>query len=110
MEEIREDCEMDRGRISVHRSNKYTLVKCSVISNRDLSWSAKGVLVYILSLADSIIPVEFDNIGEGYPGGQDAIETAVKELEAFGYITRDFSPQEDGTSCSVCVSDEPSLK
>ena len=61
------------------------LNECSFLSDANLSWRAKGLLTYLLSLSNTANWTFEDLIGKSTEG-KDAARTAFKELKEKGYI------------------------
>jgi hypothetical protein len=63
----------------------YTKVSNALIQNKELSWKARGLLAYILSLPDNWeIHVSF--LSDQSPNGKESVKSAIKELKALGYL------------------------
>jgi hypothetical protein len=60
----------------------------AVFQDEKLSWSAKGIMAYLLSL-DDIESASMKGLIEAGPLGRDAVIKYVKELEEAGYIKRE---------------------
>lgn len=61
-----------------------------------MSYKARGLLAELLSHAVGF-QVSIDRIARSGRDGRDAIASAIKELEAFGYLTRSQDRNPDGT-------------
>jgi len=61
-----------------------------------LSYKARGLLAELLSHAIGFV-VSIDRIARSGRDGRDAIASAIKELESFGYLTRSQDRNPDGT-------------
>jgi hypothetical protein len=59
-----------------------------IFRDEALSWAAKGMMAYLLSLDEDEPPTIKGLIGAG-PAGAEAVSKIVKELEAAGYIKRE---------------------
>lgn len=69
----------------IHRKQRdFTQVSNAILERQGMSFKAKGVLCYLLSKPESWVPRigEISTLG---PDGKNAIQTALKELAAFGY-------------------------
>jgi hypothetical protein len=79
------------------RQDRYTVLNRTLISDDRLSFRALGLLTFILDKPDHW---RIDSIdlakGEGREG-RDAVRTALKELEAAGYLRRQRVHRPDGT-------------
>jgi hypothetical protein len=77
--------------VTIHRRTSaadFTVIPNAVLRDRRLSARARGVLVYLLSLADGW-QTTADRLAQEFLEGRDAIRTALRELEAVGYLRRD---------------------
>jgi hypothetical protein len=82
----------------IHRSRhaqEYVVVPNSIARNTELSFTARGLLVMLLSL-----PPEWhlttDALAEDNPGGRKLIRAAMKELRAASYVVLCTSRAENG--------------
>lgn len=66
------------------RENPYVQIDRAAIEDNRLSWKARGILTYLLSKPDDWSIHIFDIVNHG-PDGREAITTAMRELEKFGY-------------------------
>lgn len=66
------------------RENPYVQIDKSALSDRRLSWRAKGVLTYLLGKPDDWITSVPDIIENGRDG-RESVQSALKELRATGY-------------------------
>lgn len=81
---------MSDKKTQIFRSSKksnYTIVNNEVLRRKDLSWKAKGMLVYILSLPDDWI-VYLEEIMKHSTDGKASFRSGWKELEEKGYVKR----------------------
>ena len=72
----------------IHRSkisDKFTIVPNELLQREDLSWAAKGLMAYILSLPPSWVLYKSKLI-ESSNVGRDAFERIWRELQSKGYI------------------------
>ena len=71
----------------VHKSNNFTAIDNNIFKNKDMSYKATGLLCTMLSL-----PNEWDFSVKGLitlkSDKRASIESALKELEILGYLTR----------------------
>jgi len=81
---------MEQGifRIQKDKDNPYVMVNKQLLNNTELSWKAKGLLTYLLSLPDNWKIYE-DEIVKHAKDGKDSLKSAIKELIANGYIERE---------------------
>lgn len=71
----------------VEKDSNYTVVDNNYLRNPNLSWRAKGLMTYILSLPNDW-KLHKSIIQKRSLEGQSAFRVAWSELEAFGYIKR----------------------
>lgn len=83
------------AKITVKKESNYTVIDNSIFNNKNLSLKARGLLGTMLSL-----PEEWDYSVEGLCAilkeGQTSIKSALKELEAEGYLVRVQTRAENG--------------
>lgn len=82
-------------RIQKDNSNPYVMVNKQFIKNEKLSWKAKGVLTYLLSLPDNWKIYE-DEIAKHSKDGRECLRSTIKELMDHGYIKREIIRDEKG--------------
>ena len=68
-------------------ASHYTVVQNQVIRDRRLSWRARGILIYLLSMPDDWRTTASHLASTGLEG-RDAIRACLEELETVGYIQR----------------------
>jgi hypothetical protein len=76
--------------VYVHKNHKhgaYTSVPNQSMQNQSLSWAARGLLAYMLTMPGHWQLNEKDLIGRA-PTGRDHLRSIVRELEAVGHLTR----------------------
>jgi hypothetical protein len=69
------------------RKDNYTVVNNDILQNTDLSWSAKGMLVYLLHLPDNW-QINVADLSNRSRNGRDGTAGIIKELMNEGYISR----------------------
>ncbi|WP_395652669.1 hypothetical protein [Brevundimonas sp.] len=69
------------------RTDNFTVVNNDVIQNKDLSWAAKGMLVYLLHLPDNW-QINVADLSNRSKNGRDGTAGIIKELMTAGYISR----------------------
>lgn len=74
-------------RIQKKLNDKYTALDNTIVKDSRLHWKTRGVFTYLWSLPSNW---EFyvSEIAEHAPDGEEALRTALKELEQFGYLER----------------------
>ena len=73
--------------IREYQPNRYTIVGNHLAQHRELSLTAIGLAVHILSLPEGA-PVDIRTLAGRFTEGRDRIGFALKELEAEGYVDR----------------------
>ena len=68
-------------------SGNFVTVNKDFIHDNNLSWKAKGVLLYLLSRPDDWQIYEIE-LTKHSSDGRDSLRTGIKELEEVGYIQR----------------------
>jgi len=87
-------------RVSKNKDNPYVQIDKRAIQDKRLSWKAKGILSYLLSLPDDwrIYIIELEKHA---PDGEAALRSGLKELENIGYLIRKQPRTKDGTYGNV---------
>jgi len=78
-----------------HKRKSYTVVDNTFINDNNLSWKAKGILLYLFSRPDDWQVYIKDLINKA-ADGEKALRSGLKELEKFGYLTRFVERDEKG--------------
>ena len=81
--------------IRVEKKTNYVVMNKEALENINLSWKAKGLLVYLLSLPDNW-QIYIDELSSHAKDGIDSTSSAIKELINNGYITRERNRDEKG--------------
>lgn len=69
----------------INKTTNFTVIHNSVIDNEDLSWKARGILIYLLSKPNNWEVRMSELISKSKNEGQMAVRSALKELVKFGY-------------------------
>jgi len=82
-------------RVSKDREHPYVVVGKSVTDNAELTWEARGLLVFLLGKPDNW------QVNTGYlegqsPAGRDKTRRILRELQTAGYLTRTKRQDEQG--------------
>lgn len=98
------------------RDHPYCMILRKCLQDERLSWKARGLAAYILSLPDDWELNRADLIKRA-PDGRESLDTGLRELEKFGYLRRQQSRDERGTftqnvmeffeDCNLIVSENP---
>lgn len=88
-------------------ASHFTVVTNALIRDERLSWKARGLLIFVLSMPDNwrTTSAHLARVG---PDGRDSVRAGLAELEAAGYLTRHRVRKADGTfEHQVTVYDNP---
>ena len=69
------------------RPDRYAIIGNDVLRDKRLSFRARGVLTYLLSMPDNW-QTSSERIAKESTEGRDAIRAALRELESAGYLVR----------------------
>lgn len=87
--------------------SKFTTVPNDLIQNGDLTWEARGMLVYLLSKPKDWVVMKKD-LEKQSPASDYVVSRILKELEDFRYIRREKTKNEKGQwEWHTWVYDEP---
>lgn len=73
--------------IRVVKNKNFTILNNGFLKRNDLSWKAKGILAYVLSLPDDW-KINMNEIVRNATDGRDSFRSGWKELKDAGYIDR----------------------
>jgi hypothetical protein len=73
--------------IRVSKPERFAVLSHDMLRDTRLSFAARGLLAYLLSLPDSW-EIRVSHLIEQSPAGRDAVYSMMKELTAFGYMRR----------------------
>lgn len=82
--------------VNVSDDFPYTVVPNSLAQDTDLSWKARGILVYLLSKPDDW-KVRKNHLADEATDGKHSLNSGLQELEDAGYIKAEKSRGPDGT-------------
>jgi hypothetical protein len=93
----------------VEKDRNYMVLNRTVLNDTRLSWKAKGIMAYLLSMPDDW-KFYIEELVSHSTEGEKAFRTGFKELEKYGYVKR-FPVREDGkiTSWDTVVYETPLL-
>lgn len=83
------------------RKDKYTVLDNTCIKDSRLSWKAKGVHTYLMSLPDDW-KIYLSEVVKHSTDGKDALNSAIKELIHFGYIQKKGQNRDSGKFGGNC--------
>ncbi|WP_051848590.1 hypothetical protein [Streptomyces sp. NRRL WC-3725] len=81
--------------VRTYQSGQYVVVGNHLAQHRELSLTAIGLATHILSVPEGT-PVDIRSLAERFPEGRDRIASALRELEAHGYLERVREQTESG--------------
>lgn len=73
-------------KFTVKKQNRFTIIDNKIIESKDLSWRAKGLLIYLLSRPENWQPNKQDLINRSPNEGKKGIDSALTELKENGYL------------------------
>src|SRR5699024_1343713 len=90
------------------RDSNFTMISNVGLKDNRLSFKAKGLLSYMLSLPDDWVFYESEIVNHATDGKQ-SVRTGMKELEKFGYLVKEQKRNSKGKFAKIdwVVSDEP---
>ncbi|EOO68088.1 DnaD and phage-associated domain-containing protein [Bacillus cereus VD196] len=71
----------------VNKDKNYTTINNTGLKDKRLSWKAKGILAYILTLPDDWIFYR-EELSRHAKDGLDSLRAGMKELKEYGYLKR----------------------
>lgn len=86
---------MSKNFTEIHRETKtenYSMISNEVLRRKDISWKAKGIMAYILSLPNDWT-IYLEELEKHATDGRDSFRTGWNELKDKGYVQR--SPVRD---------------
>ncbi len=78
------------------RKENFTTVSNDYLQDEKLSWKAKGIITFLMSLPDDW-RVNISHLSKCSKDGRDAVMSALKEIESNGYGRKIKSRAKDGT-------------
>lgn len=75
-------------RVKKNKENPYVVLNKKLLNDSQLSWKAKGLLSYLLSLPDDW-KINVEDLKKRSKDGRDATRSAINELMRTGYIERE---------------------
>ena len=73
--------------VRVEKTKNYTVIHNQFLKRKDLSWKAKGILAYVLSLPDDW-NINLNELMKHATDGEASFRTGWKELSDKGYVKR----------------------
>ncbi|WP_051790390.1 hypothetical protein [Streptomyces sp. NRRL S-1022] len=81
--------------VRTYQSGQYVVVGNHLAQHRELSLTAIGLATHILSVPEGT-PVDIRSLAGRFPEGRERIASALRELEAYGYLARVREHTESG--------------
>ncbi|SCC45274.1 DnaD domain protein [Bacillus mycoides] len=75
------------GIIRVKKDSNYSVINNTGLKDKRLSWKAKGILAYTLTLPDDWT-FHISELAQHAKDGEDSLRTGFKELKELGYVKR----------------------
>lgn len=75
------------GIIRVEKSNNYTVLHRAALNDKRLSWKAKGIIAYMLSMPDDWV-FHLEELMKHSTDGEKSFRSGFKELKNYGYVKR----------------------
>ncbi|MEG2534343.1 MAG: hypothetical protein RSA82_01860, partial [Lactococcus sp.] len=79
--------------------NPYSLIPNELVQNDDMTWAARGLMCYILSMPDDWVFYKTEVMKHGEKK-RDAFNKTWMELQSFGYITKEYIRDNNGRYAS----------
>lgn len=73
--------------IRVSKREQFVIILSQTIKDNRLSWKARGILCYLLSLPDDW-EIQFEELRGHAPDGRDSLRSGLLELEKYGYLAK----------------------
>ena len=89
--------------VKTHKKKNFTILDNTCIRDNRLSWKSKGLHTYLMSLPDGW-EICMSDLKNRASDGRDSINTAVKELEKYGYMLRELKRTEKGCFKAFCYT------
>ena len=86
--------------IKTKKDKNYTVLDNTFIQDLRLTWKAKGLMTYLLSLPDDWC-IHLSELEEHAADGKDSLKTAIKELKIYGYLIATQKKNEAGRFCET---------
>ena len=95
------------GVIRVQKNSNYVVMNKTALHDPRLSWKAKGLHAYMLSMPNDWKFYD-DDLVKHAKDGKDALKSAIKELKQYGYMRRERRQNEQGKfEWETIVYEEP---
>ncbi len=81
--------------LRIQKQRNYVVMDKGFLENKTLSWKAKGLLAYLLSLPDDW-HINVKNLSDCASDGRDAVQAALRELNQARFVVREIPRKEGG--------------
>lgn len=78
---------MEQNELKRRKRRSFTQVDNEIANNEEISWQAKGLMLYLLSKPDGWVFYESD-LTKRATNGKDSVRATLKELLDYGYLKR----------------------
>lgn len=78
-----------------HTDENFTIIRNDVLQDKNLSWKAKGIFVYLWSQKDDWTYYQSEVVKHA-KGGRDSLSAGLDELQEFGYLSITRNRDEKG--------------
>ena len=92
--------------IRVNHQKNYSVISNRPFNQNNLSWKAKGILAYLLTLPDNW-EVKIAHLKSVSADGRDATANGIKELEQAGYIQKEKYREKGRIQYRYTISENP---
>ena len=93
---MKEKAQKNILRISKDKENPYVMINKNVMQDERLSWKARGLMGYLLSLPDDWVIYLEELEKHSERDGRESLASGIKELIQYGYIVREQARTEGG--------------
>lgn len=83
-----------------NKNRNFTVIDNTMLQDETISWKAKGLFAYILSLPDDW-KIYLNELETHAADGRDSLHNGINELIEHGYLTRERIRDEKGRMCGV---------
>lgn len=81
--------------VRTKKNQDYSVINNTVLKDKRLSWRARGIAAYLLTMPDDW-SINSNHLWKSGTEGRDAVRNAMKELEESGYLIRTKYQTKDG--------------
>ncbi len=95
--------------IRTEKNRNYTAINNTILTDKRLSWAARGLAAFLLTKPDSW-DINREYLADQGPDGVWAVRSALKELRTAGYITNERGQTTDGKFCWIVTLHEVTVE